>query len=128
MQIIILTFPHSLNESLQIGDAVYYVPTSPSGNFTTGALDNVIRIGVVTSFINNQNLSTVQFLYDDTINPGTGLPFITLPGNGDYIMFERDKINTSGLIGYYADIKLVNNSKEKVELFSIGSDVFESSK
>ena len=44
-------------------------------------------------------------------------------------MFEKDKqVNSSSLIGYYAEVKFVNNSTEKVELFSIGAEVSESSK
>jgi len=31
-------------------------------------------------------------------------------------------------LGYYADVKLENNSKVKAEIFSIGSEVTESSK
>ena len=44
-------------------------------------------------------------------------------------MFEKDKqVNSSSLIGYYANVKLINDSKGKIELFSLGSEVSESSK
>ena len=44
-------------------------------------------------------------------------------------MFSKDnKVNLSTLLGYYAEIEIVNNSKEEAELFSIASDVFVSSK
>ena len=45
------------------------------------------------------------------------------------ISFAKDKtVNTSSLLGYYASVKFVNNSQEKIELFSIGSEIQESSK
>ena len=44
-------------------------------------------------------------------------------------MFAKDKkVNTSSLLGYYADVKFVNNSTTKAELFSVGSEIAESSK
>ena len=47
----------------------------------------------------------------------------------DFIMFSKDnKVNKNSLVGYYAEIKLENNSSSKAELFSIGSEITESSK
>ena len=47
----------------------------------------------------------------------------------DFIMFNKDnKVNKNSLVGYYAKIKLENNSSSKAELFSIGSEITESSK
>ena len=44
-------------------------------------------------------------------------------------MFSKDnKANLSSLLGYYAETKFVNNSTEEAELFSVGTEVFESSK
>ena len=46
----------------------------------------------------------------------------------DYFMFVKNQIiNTSGLLGYYADVTFKNNSKKKAELFAISSEVTESS-
>ena len=43
--------------------------------------------------------------------------------------FVKDKkANTTSLLGYYAEAKFVNNSIDKAELFSVGSEVTESSK
>ena len=54
---------------------------------------------------------------------------VSPPSDGDYISFAKDKrVNTSSLLGYYASVKFVNDSKGKVELFSIGSEIQESSK
>ena len=47
----------------------------------------------------------------------------------DFIMFNKDnKVNKNSLVGYYAEVKLENNSSSKAELFSIGSEITESSK
>ena len=44
-------------------------------------------------------------------------------------MFAKNHVaNTSSLLGYFADVKFENNSIDKIELFSVGSEVTESSK
>ena len=52
-----------------------------------------------------------------------------IPPNGAFIMFSKDnKVNLSSILGYYASVKFVNDSQEEGELFSVASDIFESSK
>jgi hypothetical protein len=126
MIILNLTFTSPLNASLQIGDIAYYAPTIISGGFTTANLGGVIAFGIVSAIINPLGLLTgpiiVQVHHDNTL----GIP---IPTMSDFIMFGKDKtVNSSSLIGYYADIAFVNNSDQKVELFSVGSEVSESSK
>jgi len=49
-------------------------------------------------------------------------------GNGDFVFFGKDtKVNTSGIIGYYAETKMITTDSTKEELFSISSEVFTSS-
>ena len=44
-------------------------------------------------------------------------------------MFSKNNsVNLANLKGYYAKAKFENNSSEKVELFAVSSEVFESSK
>ena len=44
-------------------------------------------------------------------------------------MFSKDnKANLSSLLGYYAEIKFINNAFDEAELFSVGSETFGSSK
>ena len=51
------------------------------------------------------------------------------PSNGDFLMFSKNKIvNNTSLLGYYAKVKLSNNSTDKAELFTLGSEVTPSSK
>ena len=44
-------------------------------------------------------------------------------------MFSKEaKANTTSLKGYYALARFENNSKEKAELYAVGSEINESSK
>ena len=45
--------------------------------------------------------------------------------NTSFIFFGKDnEINTSGLIGYYAKVKFVNETTEYAELFAVNSEIF----
>lgn len=126
MQILTLTFSSPLNTSLQIGDLVYYTPTGTSGGFPTANLGSVISFGVVSAISNPLGIGNAPILvsvyYDETSG-------VLPPDDDDYIMFGKDKtINSSSLIGYYAEVAFVNNSNVKAELFAVGSEVAESSK
>ena len=44
-------------------------------------------------------------------------------------MFSKNKsVNNSSLLGYYAEVKLTNDSIKKAELFALSTEVLESSK
>lgn len=117
-----LTFPN-INISAQVGDNVYYtIPTSstPIGGFNTADLSNTLLFGVIVAI--SETSVTVQ--YDDhPPHPGA-------PPTGAFISFAKSKkINTSSLLGYYASVKFVNDSKKtNVELFSVGAEISQSSK
>ena len=53
---------------------------------------------------------------------------ITGTGYGDYIMFSKYSQGDDGVLGYYANAKFVNNSKEKAELFAVSSEIAITSK
>jgi len=111
----VLTFSGSINTSLQIGDIIYF--QSISGNYNS--FDTIDSSG-----INKYGDVTALTKTTVTVNL-TG----TAPVTDDYIMFVKNHIvNTSSLVGYYADVKFENNSTEKIELFSVGSEITESSK
>ena len=45
-----------------------------------------------------------------------------------FILFTKDnKVNLSSPLGYFAAVKMVNDSRDESELFSVGAEVFESS-
>tara|TARA_R110002074_G_scaffold121439_2_gene255793 strand:- start:146 stop:511 length:366 start_codon:yes stop_codon:yes gene_type:complete len=121
MPLATLTFSEPLNSSLQLGDIVYYSSTNqaPNSNIWKATTTDVVYFGIVNNIIVDP--PSVKVIYDDAI--------VSAPLSADYIMFEKDKqVNSSSLIGYYANVKLINDSKGKIELFSLGSEVSESSK
>ncbi len=127
MQLITLTFTNTLNQSMNVGDMAYYVTPLQLGAFQTGRLNNIIEFGTIVN-INYIN-GTIDVLWDDSDNDGDGQPDIAAPSVNDFIMFAADgRVSTSSLAGYFAEVHFVNNSTEKAELFSVGSEVFESSK
>ena len=121
-----LPFNNPVNASLQIGDVVYYSIITSSGTFATVLPSNTVEFGTVSA-ISADGLS-IDVVYEDDAD-GDGVVDVSPPGINDYISFAKDKqVNSSSLVGYYAEAKFINNSKEKAELFSVGSEVSESSK
>jgi hypothetical protein len=119
-----LTFSHPLNQAVQPGtnDVVYFVSTSsyPLSNSTTvNYADNLEKeLGPIlaVNFANKTITCDVQ----------TSTP---IPTTSDFIFFSKDnRANMTSLLGYYAQVEIKNNSTEEAELFSVGSEIFESSK
>ena len=97
--LITLTFPFELNVSVQVGDFAYYAISS------------------------NGHSEIVCNMPQYIIN-AYGVPAV-----GSFIMFSKDnKVNLSSILGYYANVKYVNDSEEEAELFSVAADIVESSK
>ena len=117
-----------LNFSLVVGDIIYYTyNTSRTGDFEHANLSNTRRLGKVVEIREMFTPAIGEGRFAITVQYDGG---ITTPPQGRvFISFAKDKrVNTSSLLGYYASAKFVNNSTNKIELFSIGSEVTESSK
>ena len=119
MATLTLTFSSGLNTDVQVGDTAYYVATTTSGTggFTSSADNSIVEIGTVASTNFSTNVMTIT---------------TTLPDNevttSHFILFSKDNaINMSSILGYYAEVKMVNNSTSQAELFQVSTDVFESS-
>ena len=113
---ITITFANDLNVSCQVGDKAYYVPVTTSGGFNINS-SSVVEIGIISGVNTSTKTITV------TNNLVASVP------NGSFILFSKDnKANLSSILGYYASVKFVNNSTSEAELFSVGMDIFESSK
>ena len=113
---IILTFPNTVQTSVQINDIAYYVSTNPLGGFDTGNSNNIVILGPVISV----GISSITYNNDLSGN---------VPAIDDFIMFSKDNAaNMSSLLGYFARIKLSNNDTKESELFMVESNYFESSK
>mgnify|MGYP003114541041 FL=1 len=107
-----LTFPNDINVSVQIGDIIYYTPTTFNGVHNTAG--TIIELGTVVAI--NGNTITVDYI-------------AALPQPGDFIMFAKNRsVNMSSLLGYFAKFRIRNNSQDKAEMYSIAVDVIESSK
>ena len=116
---ITLTFANDINTSAQIGDVAYFCSTINSAEFKTG--DNIKRIGKIKKIEKNASNN-----WEMTCGYGANLP---LPSDSDFIMFSKDnEVNTSSALGYYAEVRFVNNSTVKSELFATACNVFISSK
>jgi len=119
MPSITLTFSAPLNVSCQVGDTAYYVDTTADGGFTKNSAA-VVEIGQIRQITNGQ--STSPQVICETTAPGS------LNGTTKFILFSKDnKANLSSILGYYADIKMVNDSTTEAELFSTAVEVFSSS-
>jgi len=73
-----------------------------------GILRNIDNLG------NNQ----YDLHVDDSV---TGARYI--PSELDFIMFSKFSQGDSGVLGYYAEAKFVNNSRKKAELFAVSSEI-----
>ena len=129
MATITIVFPNPLNVSVQVGDTAYYMKsaqnigtnTEHSKVHTHSTQGDIIQIGEIVSIDQSENSITCNWAPVPASSP--------YPTVGVFIMFSKDnKANLSSLLGYYAEVKLSNNSTTEAELFSIGCDLFESSK
>ena len=110
----VMTFTDTLNVSCQVGDTAYYVPTSGLGGFNINS-SSVVEIGIITDITGL------------VVTVGNGL--VASVPDGAFILFSKDnKVNLSSLLGYYAELKMANNSTDESEIFTVAVDMFESSK
>ena len=109
------------NASLQVGDTIYFIPGSSILQTGDVSYSNDIsfssityRVGILSSFTNTAiTIDNVDYS----------------PGVNDFIVFSKNKaVNNTSLIGYYAEVKLKNDSKAAAELFSLSSEITVSSK
>ena len=133
-----------LNVSLQVGDAVYARatvtqtgaedPQASSGlnynNLSTGANHYVGILRRIENPANGQYILSVDddpttFPFGDGIgnNPDPYAGVYYTPSPNDFIMFSKYDQSDGDVLGYYADVKFVNDSKEKVELYVVSSEV-----
>ena len=106
-----ITFSKKLNDSVQIGDELYYTNIStgtpnPTTPFLLGAItdkgEKWVEVNTLISLVNTSDL---------------------------FFMFKKPIAeNVSSLKGYYAETTFTNNSTEKQELFTVGSEITISSK
>ena len=99
---ITITFGNTINQSLQVGDVVYFEKEK-----------DIVELGECTS-IANDRLSLVADIPDTNIRPSS---------NSFFMFAKNNVINTSGLVGYHATVTLENTSTELSELFAVNSEI-----
>ena len=128
---IILSFNSlkNLNVSLQVGDGVYargviYQRSDASGNSIGLPQDGLSLdtgknhfVGILKNIDDNGN--NQYDLHVDNSVTGAGYT----PQVDDFIMFSKFTQGDSGVLGYYAEAKFVNDSIEKAELFAVSSEI-----
>ena len=112
-----LIFNNEINVSLQeaADDLVFYQKSN--GNvYKIGNCTDISKSG--SQWIVSVN-NTEGILYD---SGGTSIE------DGDFIFFVKNsQINTSGLVGYYASVKMTQTTGNNKELFAVNSEIFVSS-
>ena len=115
-----------LNVSLQVGDLVYARNTTvqagakdaqqdlPNGQYTPTNIMNIV--GILLEIV-SISPSVFELRINNALSSYT-------PGPNDFIMFSKH--NQS--MGYYAQARFINDSTEKAEIFSVGSEVIINSK
>ena len=116
-------------------------PNNAASNFDDTYKEVTITSISLKELIPGNSFGMTQIKTDELFYLGTVLSFtdktITLATDevsaadwlNDYVMFVKPEvINTSSLIGYFADVNIKNNSLVKAELFSVASEVTESSR
>ena len=116
---------NSLNDSLQVGDMVYTIKTTQqtgSQDLQDAAGVGVTKIvGILRRITQNSNIVSLEVDESSFLPPN-------IPGSCDFLMFSKYNQTDGDVNGYYAEAKFKNNSKEKAELFSVGSEIIINSK
>ena len=124
MPLVTLNFGNPLNVSCQIGDTAYYVATGQDGGFETNGANSIVVIGTIVQITTQSASSTFndRVVVNSTIDGWVG------DVTDRFILFSKDnKANLSSPLGYYASIKMTNNSTAEAELHAVGMDIFYSS-
>jgi len=108
-----INFPNHSPVGLDLHDIIYYADTSE---------DQHVRIGPVASIVNNESTNVYYII----VNASYG---VAPPNTTDFIYYKKNPIGyVSSLKGYFAEAQFINTQTKYAELFSVGAEVFESSK
>ena len=103
-----INFSQNINVSVQVGDSLYYTNV-------TGGTGNPIEIGPIIEV--GSNFVVVNG------------PFSTPAFTTDlFFMFKKPNLNNASVKGYFAEARIATNSNVKTELFTLGSEITQSSK
>ena len=124
---ITITLSNPVNTSLQAKVAA--VATNTDSETDTGAWDIIYfvkiedgkQVGDIVQLGECIAVTTGATTYSVVVQTtGTEL----LPTANDYIFFGKDnKINTSSLSGYFAEVEMTNDSTASAELFAVSAEI-----
>ena len=121
-----ITFLNKMNDSVQIGDELHWTPIDAATGEGIPLLANS-DIGIITGI--GEKYVEVGGEINGVVQAAT-VP--TFGVNVMFFMFRKPAYNghtnISSLKGYYAEVEFTNSSTSKQELFTVGSEVTESSK
>ena len=123
-----INFTQPINDSAQVGDMLYFSNMNATGE----TVDGPTEIGLITEVGNN--FVEVGGQIDGVIQAATtptSFEAIDIEGGAIHplFMFRKDgQSNISTLVGYFAEVNLIQNATDRRELFGIGSEIFVSSK
>jgi hypothetical protein len=119
MAIIQITFPHSLNVSIQPTDILYATKKSQAGINSPDGGNKPQVVGKVIKVIHESNAIEVDTMSYTVFK-------LSLD---NYLFFSKNRsANMSGILGYYALTEYRNHSKNKAEMFATGAEYAPSSK
>lgn len=116
-----INFTQQINDSAQVGDILYFSNMNAAGETTDGPTE----IGPITEIGNN------FVVIDGPIATPVNLTAVNIEGGAipPLFMFRKNgQANISTLVGYFAEVNLVQSATDRRELFGIGSEIFVSSK
>ena len=106
----VVTLNGEVNISLQTGDEIY----STGGVVAPAELRLIGTVATINRVTNEIEL--------------TNTPPNPAPVAGNFMLFAKNsEVNTSGLLGYQATVKMTTTSSAKKELFAVNSEIFISS-
>lgn len=116
MATITITFANEVNTSLQA-----LTDTASRDNvFFKDTAGNIHFVGECTNISADKKTITVDV--------GSGTTRQT-PTTSDFVFFgKNNKINSSALLGYFAEVTMKTTETTEMELFSVGANISESSK
>tara|TARA_Y100001972_G_scaffold128129_1_gene187561 strand:+ start:3014 stop:3403 length:390 start_codon:yes stop_codon:yes gene_type:complete len=122
---------HRLNYSAQVGDFVLFCKTSSITSGLASSPVTVANIADTSSIEVYGKIVEIQRRFNrirvDT-NYSNGPYSFTDPSIYYFFIVKNNQVNKSSVKGYYAETSFINNSRNKAELFSVGSEIQQSSK
>ncbi len=117
-----LKFDKHINDSVQVGDVLFYSPTSTvDGVKTVVDYSNIKKMGPIIN-IRRKGRSGGFITVDHDAA-------VFAPTTSSFLFFSKDNMaNLTSLLGYYIELKFVNTSTSKAELYQVGVETTESSK